>query len=177
LPGEPAGAYVRFLHYLNLGPGRSLAAAYSVYRGEAAEGTKRHQVPGKWRADSSRWQWCRRAAAWDAANLTETGRKTVICFAAALESLARTTMEAWSNPELTPSTFKEAVLLLQVVGSFISADAVRALIAQDQAAEAAEPRRRRRGRNPEGLSPPVPVESPLGSPDAIAAPVSGTKLV
>ena len=37
LPGEPQAAYARFLIYRNLGPARTLEAAYRVYLGDQAQ--------------------------------------------------------------------------------------------------------------------------------------------
>ena len=53
--GEPAGAYSKFLGYLSLGPRRTLA--------QTAE--KCRSSPGRLKQLSSRWQWLRRAIAWD----------------------------------------------------------------------------------------------------------------
>ena len=73
-PDEPRLWFKRFSLYLLMGPTRSVAAAY------CDEFTRRH--PGKtcrpqsatnWRVISSRWNWVRRADAWDKEQITLAG--------------------------------------------------------------------------------------------------------
>lgn len=59
-PGEPNRWYRRFEIYRRLGTNRSLLAAYS--QGRAKKATT---VGGAWRAAAQKWDWAKRAAAWD----------------------------------------------------------------------------------------------------------------
>lgn len=64
-PGEPALWYNRFQVYLHLGPSRTIHAAYR--RSAQLEALRTpHPHPG-WRRSAERWEWARRAAAWDEA--------------------------------------------------------------------------------------------------------------
>jgi hypothetical protein len=60
--GEPAKAYAAFSKYRDLGPDRSLNAAYQVDSGLPAS----VRAPGYWAEWSSAWEWVERAAAYDA---------------------------------------------------------------------------------------------------------------
>src|SRR5215203_3285524 len=58
LPGEPSRWFDRFHRFLLLGPGRSV---YAVSKAE----TGRTSITRDWREASRRWDWVRRAEAWD----------------------------------------------------------------------------------------------------------------
>jgi hypothetical protein len=62
LPDESAAAYARFLAYRNLGPARTLDAAYRAFRG-VPEGSKRCRRPGQWQRESVQFNWAARALA------------------------------------------------------------------------------------------------------------------
>src|SRR5262249_5670477 len=67
-PDEPDPAFVRFLIYRDLGPGRSLIQAYLAFLrllDGSTEGVERRSIPGQWYRDSRQWEWVRRARAWD----------------------------------------------------------------------------------------------------------------
>src|SRR5262245_60895581 len=73
LPGESDAAYARFLVYRNLGPQRTIDAAYNSQSPVDPKSPKRHQAPGSWRKDSKRFAWPRRAVAWDLDCLIRAG--------------------------------------------------------------------------------------------------------
>ncbi len=62
--------YARFQIYLLLGSSRSLYAAYSEFRNKsrtngAESARKRAGIPQSWRAASEKWEWAKRAEAFD----------------------------------------------------------------------------------------------------------------
>lgn len=79
--GESARAYVAFCAYRDLGPSRSLSAAYGQHKGiEKAAVT----VPGAWTRWSVKFRWVERAEAWDA----DVEKKQQAAFDARLKQLA-----------------------------------------------------------------------------------------
>lgn len=60
--GETARAYAAFLRFRDLGPGRSLAAAYRAATGRQQAG----EPSGQWRGWHAAHAWRARAEAWDA---------------------------------------------------------------------------------------------------------------
>lgn len=69
-PGEPALWYDRFTVYCNLGPNRTLSAAYRHVA--QRDGLTKKKVPDYWRRQAARWNWAVRAAAWDTAHAVAT---------------------------------------------------------------------------------------------------------
>jgi hypothetical protein len=63
-PGEPSLWYGRFVAYLALGPSRSVERAYAVVR--ETENLKGQRPGAKWYDAAHRWNWERRAQAYDA---------------------------------------------------------------------------------------------------------------
>jgi len=63
LDRETSAAYSAFLQYLNLGPGRSVRKAYALSRG--FEESDKCKVSATWQNWSHRFQWTRRAEAFD----------------------------------------------------------------------------------------------------------------
>lgn len=61
-PGETSRAYAAFCSYRDLGPRRSLAAAYRARK----PGSLDERAPGHWCEWSTRFRWVERAAAYDA---------------------------------------------------------------------------------------------------------------
>lgn len=64
--GESRAAYHAFLHYRDLGPSRSIVAAYNDHRTRCRgrEGSVK-RASGRWTAWSMDWRWTERAEAWD----------------------------------------------------------------------------------------------------------------
>lgn len=65
--GEPNKWYARFQTYLLLGASRSVYAAYNEFRDKrgAASARKRAGLPKSWRSASEKWEWTKRAEAFD----------------------------------------------------------------------------------------------------------------
>lgn len=73
-PGEPAKWFDRFSLYLQLGPGRSLWAAYQQARqrsGAESAGKRGQGMPRSWRLAAERYQWQLRAEAYDTSKQQE----------------------------------------------------------------------------------------------------------
>jgi hypothetical protein len=66
---EPNLWFGRFTRlYLVAGPERSLLGAYNAWREEEGKSGTRTRIPGAWDVNSKKWDWKRRAEAWDAEN-------------------------------------------------------------------------------------------------------------
>src|SRR2546429_3005733 len=70
-PHESARAFAAFCRYRDLGPGRSVAAAWNAYQAtKGAKGTidvvqQRSRPSGRWNFWSSKFHWVDRALAYD----------------------------------------------------------------------------------------------------------------
>lgn len=136
---ESDAAYARFLVYRNLGPARSLDAAYALVatkrvksRGSPKIDTAR-RASGQWVQDSAAFDWAARATAWDVQVLTEVGRRAVVNFIHALELVSLKTLNELLNPKRRPANWHQLMEAVNLLGSFIPAETVAAL--QSDAAE------------------------------------------
>ena len=121
-PDEPARWYDRFWVYCNLGPNRTLSAAYRQVA--QRDGLKTQTLPQHWREQARRWAWAARAAAWDAAR--EAGHR----LPSATHTVAPTVSDAASQrrsmvEQLLAIVF--AVLVQADLDGMSSAEARRAL--------------------------------------------------
>lgn len=67
--GEPALWYDRFLKYfLPLGPERNVNIAYREFKSVATKRYTSVQAPGSWNNNANKWDWRKRAEAWDTKN-------------------------------------------------------------------------------------------------------------
>jgi hypothetical protein len=133
--GEPDEAYVRFLYYRNLGPTRSLDAAYLVYveSGEieskekgvivAPKRAKPLRASGQWKEDSSNYQWEFRSNRWDIHMLKIAGKSVISDFYKLLAVMTSQTLDAVRGGQLVPKTYSQALEGLQTLGNFISPEA------------------------------------------------------
>ena len=122
LPGEPPEAYARFLIYRNLGPARSLDAAYA-----ASNVTKRKRsdaASGQWREDSAAYGWGERAARWDIHNLTAVGAGAVAKFVQIIDLIAMRSLEALQDGSIKPKDWAGLVNALDKLGAYIPAETV-----------------------------------------------------
>ncbi len=124
LEGEPDAAYARFLVYRNLGPARSLDAAYQLVAGHAAKRRKTPRVSGQWQDDSVRFGWVERAAAWDIYTLTAVGMQAVIKWVNALDQAIEQTLIHLKAGTHKPRTWKETIDAVVALGNFIPAETV-----------------------------------------------------
>jgi len=124
---EPVAAYARFLAYRNLGPGRSVEAAYQQYTGrKAAKGSKRQRVPGQWTADCAGNHWVERAQAWDLHQMAAQGQLAVVGFVHGLEAYTHKVLEALRLTK-GPTTWDEITEALNVLSNVIPAETIAAL--------------------------------------------------
>jgi hypothetical protein len=133
--GEPDEAYVRFLYYRNMGPTRSLDAAYQQYveSGEietkekgiivAPKRTKTPRANGQWKEDSSSYQWEFRANKWDIHMLKIAGKSVISDFYKLLAVTTNQTLEAMRSGKLLPQTYGQALEGLQILGNFVQPEA------------------------------------------------------
>jgi hypothetical protein len=65
LKAESARAFAAFCTYRDLGPGRSLLAAWQQHNSDAGATRLSRKCPGQWQRWSVRWQWVERAREFD----------------------------------------------------------------------------------------------------------------
>jgi hypothetical protein len=137
--GEPGKAYERFLFYRDLGPTRSLDAAYEAYINseafeapntksleKASRGIKRYRAPGQWREDCVTYQWVFRANQWDIFMLSVAGKSVISDFYKLLAVMTNQTLETMRKGQLVPVTYGQALEGLQILGNYVSPEAVAA---------------------------------------------------
>lgn len=124
LPEEPDAAYTHFLIYRNLGPARSLDAAYRVFKGATKRG-KRLQAPSGWGRESAQYDWVSRAAAWDVDVLVEHGRDTVVAFVESLRAIAFKSLRVLEDERIKPKSWAAALEAVSLLGGFIPSETVQ----------------------------------------------------
>jgi len=115
---ESDESYARFLHYRNLGPCRSLDAAYQA----ATNSDKPLQATGTWGDDSRKYKWVKRAAAWDIYTLDRAGEKIVLGYVALVESLLTKALAVAAKTE--PERWADAVAVAKMLQGFVSSDSI-----------------------------------------------------
>lgn len=126
---ESAAAYRRFLVYRDLGPARSLSAAYQLAqpgRKKATKGNKKQRVSGQWTSDCARYDWVARARAWDVAQLADRGQNAVVGFVAALEAYTLKVVEGLQSAA-RPRSWQQLTDALHVLSQLIPAETIQAL--------------------------------------------------
>lgn len=130
LPDEPETPYVRFLIYRNLGPGRSLLAAYRAVMGASVEASERVEslrVSGQWSADSSRFKWVERATAWDVSNLRGDGEIIVISYIRCIRMLAEKALLALAREDVKPNDWSAVLSTIDTLTALIPPEAIARL--------------------------------------------------
>jgi len=90
--GEPDAAYAHFLVYRDLGPARSLDAAYAAWRrlGPAGPAAERRETPAlspaNWHRESKQWSWGDRADAWDLSKVLASSKRGLARFTRLVEN-------------------------------------------------------------------------------------------
>lgn len=121
-PNESEAAYARFLAYRNLGPARSLDAAYRVTKGDESL-----QAPGSWAQESARFEWVRRASEWDIHNLLTQSERAATLYASAVERYAEKVLNSLGDVE-----FKDGDSLtraIDLLAKLFPGDSLAALVA------------------------------------------------
>lgn len=132
--GESKDSYARFLMYRNLGPSRSVEAAYKA----AAKSSKSQHVSGQWLADSSRWKWPDRAHDWDIDSLVQHGEETVLAFMEVMRVLARKVLARIEK--LDPADWSESLEAIKILSSFIPHEAIKQVNRSRGASQPGKPR-------------------------------------
>lgn len=121
---EPAEAYERFLIYRNMGPQRSVQAAYqSTVPGR--KGTKKPQRSGTWGSECAKWSWVERAHEWDIDGLSRHGERAIVAVAALLEMMAVNALEGFAKHK--PKSFAEVIELVKLLGGYVNDEALERL--------------------------------------------------
>lgn len=120
LPNEPERAYVRFLAYRNLGPGRSIQSAIKASKGNE----KRN---GQWSRDSSMYDWQERATLYDIQVLApKLGNEVVLNWSIAAREISKTLVEEILSGKLRPRNFSEALELFNVLSNLVTPETLEA---------------------------------------------------
>lgn len=127
LEKETDSAYVRFLIYRNLGAGRSLDVAYQEFLKNAPKRPKASNVSGQWKEDSVKYEWARRANAWDIETLSQVGQSVVAKYITAIDKFAERILQSLENEKLRPKSWSRAVDDLVTLGNFIPTETVEAV--------------------------------------------------
>lgn len=133
LPDEPDETYARFLMYRNLGPGRTLLAAYCVhiasFRNASTVGKRQkpQEVPGHWGNDSARWKWGDRATAWDIHTLHTHGEQLSVLWVGLIRLAAEKCAQKMAQPNCKPRDFMQCLAVVDKLAAFLSPDAIKSL--------------------------------------------------
>ncbi len=127
---ESDAAYSRFLTYRNLGPARSIDAAYF----EAAKGDKKQQevevsgrASGQWMRDSVTYRWVERSQAWDIENLVVHGERIITAYLASLDNITRKTLAYLTDESNQPDNWESAVKTLELISKVVSGESAAEL--------------------------------------------------
>ncbi len=142
LPNEPDESYKHFLIYRNMGPGRSLHAAY----GQLCIAKQREikaSIPGNWTSDSSRFRWVERCKAWDIFVLLEQGPAIAKDFLEAIRIYANNLIDSLRNDGATnkPIGFESITKAIDTLGKLLTPEFLDAYATrlQSDLAEASKP--------------------------------------
>jgi hypothetical protein len=120
LPDESAAAYARFLVYRNLGPERTIAAAWG-----ATKGNKR-QPSGAFCAEAVANEWADRAASWDVHQLLELGNRAARTYFATIERALQKIHDALDH--IGPESWDQVLDGIDRLSKYIPQDALRLLL-------------------------------------------------
>lgn len=146
--GEPDEAYVRFLLFRNMGPTRTILAAWQLWvKARPAPRTKTKRktaaqthASGTWSDDAATWRWIERARAWDIATLRDVVPETATLIFSAIREMARITLEELTSGNLRPTTWEEVKDSAVVLSQFIAPETITAVVdhAQNDGADSDE---------------------------------------
>jgi hypothetical protein len=128
--GEPRSAYVRFLLYRSLGPGRSIDEAYRLLLQQRARGAKssKTRAPGNWYQESSKWNWNDRASEWDIAALLAVGDDSIASLVTYVRDAVRRAHGSLSK--LEPKTWSDVLESLDAFGHALPPEVVAAALSR-----------------------------------------------
>lgn len=125
LEGEPEAAYTKFMEYLNLGIGRSLAR---VTKG----GKKR--ASGYIQGLSTKWNWTDRAMAWDRYKIVSHGEEITLMFISSLRTLTKNLLTRIENPRLSAKQAGSILEIIKVLSPYVSVDLIQKIAADSSTA-------------------------------------------
>jgi hypothetical protein len=134
---ESTAAYARFLTYRNLGPTRSLDAAYQIYSGVPVGAKKPKRRPGSWQRECRDLDWTARAEAWDVSMLSESSARVVVTVIRALEAASVRVLEGLLEPGSKPKGWSELLEGLMRLVPYVPPEMVKAVQAQQWSASTA----------------------------------------
>lgn len=126
LPNEPPEAYARFLVYRNLGPARTLDAAYTT--ANVGNRRKSSERSGTWQDNSTAYNWRERAARWDVAQLSAVVPATAGVIFEAIAEFAKQVLAEVQAGTHKPKNWTEVKDALIVLASFVSPDVITAAV-------------------------------------------------
>jgi hypothetical protein len=126
---EPKRSYVRFLLYRDLGPTRTVEAAYEKYFSEkkAGEGGEKLWVPGQWWRDSRAYGWSERAQAWDVFIFSKVGREAAVLLGHYVRELVTRGLKMLAHSS-GPETWKEHLETINALCNVISPEVMSAIV-------------------------------------------------
>ena len=120
LENETTEAYARFLAYRNMGPTRTLEAAYKA----SAKRGKKRQVSGTWASESQVNNWRERAARWDVAQLNQIVPETAGLIFEGIKEYARIVLRELQSAQYKPRNWAELRDSLVVLAGFVSPEVI-----------------------------------------------------
>jgi hypothetical protein len=135
MDGEPDAAFARFLVFLNLGPRRTVDAAYRAFVGNRRKASERS---GQWGADASRFHWHERASKWDIAQLSLLVPEAAGNIFRAINEVARIALESLKEGKVRPKTWGQLMETVVILASFVSPETIKAVVDNAGVAGSAE---------------------------------------
>jgi len=131
--GESFEDYSLFLFFRNVGPSRTLRAAYTGYLqefGMEQRGPKVVRATRSWRDKCAEFEWVERAAAWDAHNLQTVGARIAALHGQAMLQLAERMCRAVHKAKPGDASWGDLLRGMQEVGSFLTPELVTGIYAR-----------------------------------------------
>ena len=120
LDNEPTEAHARFLVYRNLGPVRTVEAAYH----SVGKSRKKNGMSGQWASDSAAYNWRERAARWDVAQLNQIVPETAGIIFEGIKEYARIVLRELQSAQYKPRNWAELRDSLVVLAGFVSPEVI-----------------------------------------------------
>ncbi len=113
---EPAQHYKYFLYYLNTGITRTVRKASMAFHADMDDEARLkdevadiplHEWIREWQNLASKWEWVRRADAYDIETLKDQGKMVMKRMGEALEKASEKILKALEDDTMKPANFKE----------------------------------------------------------------------
>lgn len=123
--------YSYFLVFRNLGPRRTLRAAYRHFASSFGNAQKTPlsgvNVPEKWKSLRRENRWVERASAWDVHCLKSVGCRVAVNQSQAILSLSREAVRTARKVRLDPEQPAELLDVMRTIQGYLTPDAVAAV--------------------------------------------------